>query len=622
MSDTRNPSAAAPPGTAVHRRDTLIAAFAAGGIALHLALLALRPPLAPWPLLVVLAGGGLPLLADLGRALLGGVFGSDLLAGISILAAAALGQYLVGAIIVLMLAGGAALEAMATRRATRVLGALAARLPLVAHKPGPAGLIDIPTAEIVPGDLLIVLPHEICPVDGEVVAGHSTMDESYLTGEPFRLAKAPGAAVISGAINGEGAVTLRASAAARDSRYARIMEVMRRNEHARPHLRRLGDRLGAFYTPLAVAIAAAAGVISGDPQRFLAVIVIATPCPLLIAIPVAILGAISLAARHGIIIRDPGVLERVATCRTLILDKTGTLTHGRPTLTEFIPGPGFTAEEALAAAASLETYSRHPLAAAVIEAAHARGLAPAPAAAVSERPGEGLTGEVGGRRVAITGRGTVAAAAGTLPPLAEGLECLVLIGGRFAGLCRFHDAPREDGRPFIAHLAARHAISRVMLVSGDRAAEVRYLADAVGIADIRASQSPEEKLAIVRAETRTAPTLFVGDGINDAPALMAASVGVAFGPNSDITSEAAGAVILSPSLVTLDLFLHIGARLRRIALESAVGGMVLSLAGMALAAGGWLPPLAGAVGQEAIDLLAVLNAVRVALPTARLGDLG
>ncbi len=610
-----------PPEPSPRRRESWIALLAGAGIALHLLLLALGAPAAAVPLWLVLVAGGGPLLLDLGRNLLAGLFGSDLLAGISILAAIALGQYLVGAIIVLMLAGGGALEAMATQRATRVLGALAARLPRIAHRPGPGGLVDVPTDEIVPGDTIVVLPHELCPVDGEVVEGRSTMDESYLTGEPFRLAKVPGAAVISGAINGEGALTVRATAAARDSRYARIMEVMRRNESARPRLRRLGDRLGAFYTPLAVAIAALAWALSGDPQRFLAVIVIATPCPLLIAIPVAILGAISLSARHGIIIRDPGVLERVATTRTLILDKTGTLTHGRPGVTDVFAAPGFTEAEVLAAAASLEIYSRHPLAGAVVAAARARNLAPAAAEAVSERPGQGLAGRVGGRAVVIGGRPAAQAAGIALPPIAGGLECIVQIGGRFAGLCRFRDAPRADGRPFIAHLARRHAISRVLLVSGDREAEVRYLADAVGITDIHAGQSPEQKLAIVRAETAAAPTLFVGDGINDAPALMAASVGVAFGPNSDITSEAAGAVILSPSLATLDLFLHIGGRLRRIALESALGGMALSLAGMALAATGHLPPLAGAVGQEVIDLLAVLNAVRVALPQGPLADL-
>jgi heavy metal translocating P-type ATPase len=409
-----------------------------------------------------------------------------------------------------------------------------------------------------------------------------------------------------------------------DSRYAKIMEVMRASEQRRPRLRRLGDQLGAWYTPLAVAVALLAWAASGQAARFLAVLVVATPCPLLIAIPVAIIGSVSLAARRGIIIKDPAVLEKLDTCRTAIFDKTGTLTHGQPQLTEVLPGPGFERGEVLTLVAGLERYSKHPLAGAVLAAARQAAWALPDAAEVSEPPGEGLRGTVSGRAVHVTSRRKFAAMhpgrGGALPPAAGGLECVVLVDGRYAATFRFRDRPRAEGPSFVRHLRPRHRFERVLLVSGDRESEVRYLAEQVGIEEVYAGQTPEQKLEIVRRETARANTVFLGDGINDAPALTAATVGVAFGQNSDITSEAAGAVILDASLAKVDELLHIGRRLRSVALQSAVGGMALSLAGMALAAAGYLPPVAGAVAQELIDVLAVVNALRVAVPPKSLTD--
>lgn len=602
--------------------DTLIAVATAVGIAAHLVLRflvgpgALPPGAADWPLWLVLAFGGGPLLVDLGRSLLRGRFGADWLAGISIVTAALLGEYLVGAIVVLMLSGGAALEAYATRRASHVLEALAKRLPHVAHRVEGGRIAEIAITDIRIGDHLRLLPHDICPVDGEVIDGQTTMDEAFLTGEPFLMKKTPGATVISGAVNGEDAITIVATRLPEDSRYARIMRVMREAEQRRPAMRRIADRLGGWYTPAAVGVGVAGWAASGDPHRFLAVMVIATPCPLLIAIPVAIIGAISLAARRGIIIKNPGALEEVERCRTLVLDKTGTLTYGRPSLTEIVPAPGWSEEEVLRLAAGLEQYSKHPLAHAVTRRAREQGLALPVVDDVRERPGEGLLGHAEGREVFITGRQSVAAraAAAGLPPLTAGLEALLFVDGRFAAALRFRDAPRRDSRLFIEHLGPRHQIVRTMLVSGDRESEVRYLADHVGIREVHAGASPEDKVAIVRREAATARTMFVGDGINDAPAMQAATVGVAFGHEHEITAEAADAVILEPSLAKLDEFLHIARRMRRIALQSAVGGMALSLAGMGAAAVGVLPPIYGAVAQEAIDLAAVLNALRVALP--------
>jgi heavy metal translocating P-type ATPase len=448
------------------------------------------------------------------------------------------------------------------------------------------------------------------------------MDESFLTGEPFMMPKAPGSNVFSGSINGDRALTLRVVREAVDSRYARIMHVMRESEQQRPQLRRLGDQLGAWYTPLAVGIAVAAWLSSGEAVRFLAVLVVATPCPLLIAIPVAIIGSISLAARHSIIIRDPTVLERLDRCRTIILDKTGTLTYGEPTLTDRFLAQGMDDARVLQLAASLERYSKHPLAKPILDAAAHQRLALLDAAELSEHPGEGLRGMIGGEPVAIIGRRQAGALGLTpsLPPPSSGLECVVLVGGAYAALYRFHDAPREDSRSFIDHLGPRHRLERILLVSGDREPEVRYLADRVGISEVHAGCSPEEKVAITRAETARAPTLFIGDGINDAPALTAATVGLAFGHQSEITAEAAGAVIMDTSLKRVDELFHIARRMRRVALQSAIGGMAVSVAGMLVAFAGLLPPVSGAVLQEIIDLGAVLNALRAATAGGTLTD--
>jgi heavy metal translocating P-type ATPase len=575
------------------------------------------------PLLGALAFGGVPLLIDLLVHVARREFSADLLAGISIVTAVLLREYLAGTLVVLMLSGGQALESYAVRRASSVLQALARRMPSQAHRKRGEDITDLPLDEVAVGDMVVVFPHEICPVDGVVIEGHGSMDESYLTGEPCVMSKVVGSSVLSGAINGEAALTIRAEKRAVDSRYAKIMHVMRESEQRRPRLRRLGDQLGTVYTPLAVGIALLAWAVSGEARRFLAVLVVATPCPLLIAIPVAIIGSVSLAARRGIIIKDPAVLEKIGTCATALFDKTGTLTYGQPKLTEVLPAAGFSQPELLGLVAALERYSRHPLAAAVLEAARAAGLSLADAAEVSERPGEGLRGTVGGRQVQITSRKKLAAQrpelAELVPPLSGGMECVVLVDAVYAGVCRFRDEPREEGRPFVRHLG-RHGFQRVLLVSGDRESEVRYLADKVGIAEVYAGQSPEQKLALVRAETARANTVFLGDGINDAPALTAATVGVAFGQGSDITAEAAGAVILDSSLQRVDELLHIGWRMRVIALQSAIGGMVLSLIGMLAAAAGYLPPVAGAVAQEVIDVVAVVNALRVAVAPRSLSD--
>ncbi len=337
--------------------DLGIAALALVALALSLAARAIPgvpPRVVDWPLLAALVVGGVPLLVGLGRRLFARQFGSDVLAGIAIVTSAILGQYVVAVLVILMLSGGQTLEQYATRRASAVLDALARRNPTLAHRRHGEELSDVPLGDVAVGDVLVVLPHEICPVDGLVAAGTSTMDESFLSGEPFLMKKTVGSAVISGAINQDGALTITTIRRAIDSRYARIMAIVRTAEEHRPPMRRLADRLGAWYTPLAVGVAAAGWMASGDPSRFLAVLVIATPCPLLLAIPTAIVGGISLSAKRSIVIKDPAVFERIGTCRTVIFDKTGTLTLGRPILTEVFCGGGVKRHDVIALAASLE----------------------------------------------------------------------------------------------------------------------------------------------------------------------------------------------------------------------------------------------------------------------------
>lgn len=605
-----------------------IAILAIAGIAVHLIFrfsMKDLQPYANYPLYIVLGIGGSILVFDLLRKLFALEFGADLLAGISIITSVLLGENLAGALVVLMLSGGQSLENFAVRYASKVLEALAKRAPTTAHRKINETIEDIPTEKIVIGDRILIFPHEICPVDGEIIEGNGVMDEAFLTGEPFLIDKAPGSQVLSGSINGEASLVIKATKLAIDSRYAKIMKVMLDSEQKRPRMRRLADQLGAWYTPLALVIALLAWVLSHDPVRFLAVLVIATPCPLLIGIPVAIIGSISLCASRGILIKNPIVLEQLDQCKTMIFDKTGTLTYGKPVLTELIAFDQFNAKDLLKLVASVERYSKHPLSSAILQKAAEERIELIDAKQISEPQGKGIQGTVDGHTVVITSRKHLdqfgLADKAALLPEGAGLECVILINGRLAANFRFRDTPREDSKNFIQHLFPKHRFKKTMIVSGDRLEEVAYLAKLVGITEVYGGQSPEEKVAIVVSETKKAKTAYLGDGINDAPALIAASVGIAFGKNSDITAEAAGAVIMDSSLEKVDEFLHISKRMRKIGLQSALGGMTLSIIGMGIAAFGCLVPVAGAIVQEIIDVLAILNSLRTIWKPSFLSDI-
>lgn len=569
------------------------------------------------PLLFIILVGGIPLIIPIFLKLKKGDFGTDMLAAIAILTAIVLDQYLAATLIIVMLASGQALETFALGRASSVLKALANRMPTHAYIKIGENLEKVDLRDINIGDYVAVFPHGICPVDGVVFEGHGSMDESYLTGEPYHVPKAPGSAVISGAINGDSLLVIKAEKIAADSRYNKIVEVMTESQQKRPALRRLGDQLGAWFMPLSLACAGIAWLATGDPIRFLSVLVIATPCPLLIAIPITIISAISMAARQGIVIKDPVALERLPTCHTAIFDKTGTLTYGKPKLIKTFSAHDLNGELALQMAASLERYSKHPLAHALINSAHRAKLSFKQATDVSEKAGQGLTGVIEGKKIHITDRKHLLkespASINLLPPINPGLECVLTINGKYAATFQFRDVPRKEGSAFIRHIGTAHKFNRIVLVSGDKESEVKHLADILGIYEMLSEQSPEQKLEFVRNEIAKVPTLFVGDGINDAPALTLATVGIAFGKESSITAEAAGVVIMDTKLNKVDELVHISYAMRKIALQSAIGGMILSLIGMGFAAEGYISPVFGALLQEGIDVLAILNSLRLTL---------
>ncbi|STX37441.1 cation transport ATPase [Legionella feeleii] len=567
------------------------------------------------PLLFIILLGGIPLFLQILFKLFQGNLGADSLAAIALVTSVILHEYLAATFIILMLASGQTLETYARRKAASALLALVERMPSIAHRQTNSHLEDIPLSSIHIDDKIVIFPHETCPVDGIVINGQGTMDESYLTGEPYLISKTPGTYVLSGAINGDCALTVQTTKLPSDSRYAAIVKVLEEAEQKRPAIRRLGDQVGAVFAPFALLFAFIAWYISGDALRFLSVLVIATPCPLLIALPIVIVSAISKAAKQAIIIKDPVILEQLPLCKTAIFDKTGTLTYGKPSLTEIITTGNYKKEEVLQYAASLEQYSKHPLSTAILNAANEQAIMLLNATDVSEKPGQGLTGRLNGHTVTITSRKKLlesGTSGDNLPPVLSGLECIILVDDRYAASLHFRDAPRLDSKPFISHLGPAHQFKKVMLVSGDRQSEVDYLANLLNLTEIYASQSPEQKLAIVRQERKNAPTVFMGDGINDAPALTAATVGVAFGQHSAVTSEAAGAIIMENTLSKVDELIHLSLNTRRIAAQSAIGGMVLSIIGMVFAAAGFITPVAGAILQELIDIIAILNALRLA----------
>ncbi len=563
-----------------------------------------------------------PLTIDTARSLLHGDVGVDAIALIAIAGALILGEQLAAAIVALMMSGGEALEAWAAGRARHELRLLVDRAPRIAHRHLDGRVEEVTVEELRVGDLVAVRAGELVPADGIVEGADAVVDESALTGEPLPVTMSPGSPVRSGTTNAGNAFDARVSRPAEDSAYAAIVRLVRAAEGNRAQFTRLADRYAAVFLPFTLVLAGIAWAAAGDPTRGLAVMVVATPCPLILAAPIAFVGGLSRSARAGVIVKGSGVLERLGDARAVLLDKTGTVTSGTPEIERVIPFGMLGADETLRLAASLDQLSVHVVAESLVRGATARGLRLQAPTAVEEEPGRGIVGVVDGRRVAVGSDGWLEshgyALDGDRGPVFGGDgdtgRGLVLVGvdGALEGAIFVTD-PLRAGAESLALELRELGVDRVALVSGDRAPVAHEVAAAAGIEEVYADQTPEDKLAVVervRAES-TGPVVMVGDGVNDAPALAFADVGIAMaGKGATVSSETADVVIVVDRADRIPLSIRVGKRSLRIARQSVVVGLALSVGAMFVAAFGYLPPVWGALFQEVIDVAVILNALR------------
>jgi heavy metal translocating P-type ATPase len=545
-----------------------------------------------------------------------GDIGLDLVAALSMSAALAFGESLAGNVVALMYAGGQMLETFAEGRARREMTALLGRVAFSAMRYGKDGLEDVPIEAIRQGDRLLIRKGEVLPVDGHVANGVAVLDLSALTGESVPKTLARGAEVLSGAMLVSSPFDLIANRPASDSTYAGVVRLVEAAQASKAPMARLADRYAVGFLILTLTLALLAWLMSGDAINALAVLVVATPCPLILAVPVAIISGMSRAAKAGALVKDGGALEALARVGTAILDKTGTLTEGRPSIIAIRTTNRFTKAEVLGLAASLDQASAHVVATSLIEAATEAGLTLVPPKDVAEVPGKGIEGTIGDRRVTIGGEtyvgkrssGDSNCLAVDAPPAA--LKVSIAIDGVIAGVILLQDQVRSDARSTLRGLREA-GIERIVLASGDMLHIAQSIGQSLGVDRILGDLTPEEKVAVVRREATTRPVMMVGDGINDAPALAAADVGVAMGARgAAASSEAASVVLLVDELLPLTRALKISRRTRIIALQSVFAGLGLSTAGMIVAAFGYLPPVQGALFQEAIDVAVIANALR------------
>ncbi len=537
---------------------------------------------------------------------------------LAILAAVALGNPLPGLVVVLMQTGGEALERYARGRASEAVRELEAAAPRIAHRLTRAGAEDVPAESVAVGQLLLVRPGELLPCDGVVVSGRSHVDTSRLTGEPVPVSAREGLRLSSGSQNLEGPLTVRVLALARESQYARIVELVRSAQASKAPLQRLADRYAVWFTPLTLAVCLLAYLISHDATRVLAVLVVATPCPLILATPVAVVGGINRAARRQVIFRHGAALEHLGRVSVAVFDKTGTLTIGRPRVSRVIPAPPFTEPQLLRLAAAVEHGSSHLLARTLVDAATGRRIPIAAAHHVIETAGQGIAGEVDGQVVAIGGWAFIVQRypqaetdLAAVHPNGRGLRAYVAVKGRGAGIVEYADALRPGLVRFFAELG-RLGVRRTLLLSGDAQANTEAVARAVGIEEAMGDLLPEEKVAAVQALVKRGErVLMVGDGTNDAPALSSATVGIALASGGGgITAEAADAVVLADDPTRVAEAIAISRRTMRIARQSIWAGLGLSSLAMGFAAAGLIPPTLGAILQEGIDVAVILNALR------------
>jgi heavy metal translocating P-type ATPase len=568
---------------------------------------------------IALIGAGFPVVWRTLRAARHGNYATDLVASLSIVTAAIIGQPLAGLVIVLMQTGGEWLERYAERRASAAVSELEKAAPRIAHLiTENRGVVDVPVGELNVGDVFLVRPGEMVPCDGIVLSGISEIDASQLTGEAIPVPAHEGIPLMSGSLNAHGVLSVRASARAAESQYSRIVELVREAQATKSPLQRLADRYAVWFTPATLAVCVVTFVLTRSWNNVLSVLVVATPCPLILATPVALIGGINRAARQKIIVRHGAAIEMLSDATLAVFDKTGTLTVGKPSVKSVVALPGFTEREVLRDAAAVEQGSSHLLARVVVEEGEKRYGRLPQAKQHHESPGEGLTGMVGDTEVVVGSRAFVARHATVSLDVFDaavdddaGLRAYVLLSGKPAGIIEYADSLRPELKSFLARLGEL-GLTRTVLLSGDGAATARAVGLEAGIKEVHGELLPVDKATMVsRFRARGEIVLMVGDGTNDAPALSAADVGVALaGHGGGVTSEAADVVILVDDLSKVGEAVAISRRTMRLARQSIVTGLMLSGVAMIFAAYGFIPPTEGALLQEAIDVAVILNALR------------
>ncbi|EKE69086.1 MULTISPECIES: heavy metal translocating P-type ATPase [Roseobacteraceae] len=554
------------------------------------------------------------LLVEILRSLRAGEVGLDIVAALSMSAALGFGETMAAAVVAVMYSGGTFLESMAEGRARREMHDLLSRVPRTATRHRNGGLEDVPLDDIQPGDLLLIRQGDVVPVDGVIASETAFVDTSALTGESLPVRLTQGAETMSGSTNAGAPFDLTATHPAKNSTYAGIVRLVEEAQRSKAPMARLADRWSLGFLIVTVVIAGAAWGLTGDPIRAVAVLVVATPCPLILAVPVALTAGLSRAAHFGVLIKGAAPLETMARSRTLILDKTGTLTDGRPQIIRIDTQNTHSDTDILRFAAALDQASKHPVAQAIVAAAKARGLSLPLPTNVVEIPGEGVSGRVDGHAVVVGGTDLIAQhVTGPAPrPMRSAGSVLVALAvdGQMAGHLVMADPLRAGTQAMLAGLRAQ-GILRIVLATGDRADVAERVTEGLGLDALRAGLSPDQKVLLVLTERKNGPVMMVGDGVNDAPALAAADVGVAMGARGAAASaEAADVVLLVDRIDRLGPGIEIARSARRIAVESVVAGIGLSVLGMIAAAFGYLTPVQGALLQEVIDVAVILNALR------------
>ena len=614
--------------SALHGRARMLAAAVAllGTLAGGICHLAGAPSAGDALWIAVIAGTLVPVGWSVARTLARGDVGVDVIALLAMAAALAGGELLAGSVVAVMLLGGNALEAYAGGRAERELTALLRRAPRIAHRRTGSTWEEVAVEAVVPGDLVLVRSGEVVPVDGTLASERAAIDASAVTGEPLPVEQRRGDVLRSGVANAGAPFELRATRAAADSSYAALVALVAAAQRERPPFTRLADRYAAIFLPVTLLVAGGAWAASGEFVRAVAVLVVATPCPLILAAPIALVSGLSRCAAAGIVLKGGTALERLAAARTVLFDKTGTLTRGRPSVELVVPFDGLLGEEVLRLAASAEQLSAHVLAEGIVHDAQARGLRLERPRDAHEAPGDGIEATVGDRRVGVgaerwllaRGFATADGAGSALDGAAPG-RALVHVGvdGAIVGALVMADRLRPDAAQ-LAQALRDVGVRQVAIVTGDRDAVAQAIAAEAGLDRVYAECTPEQKLEVVRAvraRPELRPVVMVGDGVNDAPALALADVGIAIAGDSEtVSSEAADAVITVDRIDRVAEAVRIGRRTMRIARQSVIAGMTLSVAAMAVAATGHLAPVPGALLQEAIDVAVILNALRALRP--------